>query len=187
MVFVLVDRPRRVARQVRCIFIQKRQFRSSSSVCFPDFWIVVILSNLEVTFQVLKPFSWSYFFTVLWLVLLSEWRRSFIHSCTRSTERTWLHGIGKSKTDWWTGRGATWCSGLPLWSSGLFSWCSCIPGSPFKRPFPPPHTFSVTITHSPITLVNLSSINLVSIFRCSSPPWNPVYTRCVDPWALASS
>jgi hypothetical protein len=29
--------------------------------------------------------------------------------------------------------------------------------------------------HSPITLYNLSSINLVSIFRCSSPPRNPVY------------
>ncbi len=30
--------------------------------------------------------------------------------------------------------------------------------------------------HSPITLANLSSIHLVSIIRCSSPPWNPVYT-----------
>jgi len=29
------------------------------------------------------------------------------------------------------------------------------------------------ITHSPITLGNLSSINLVSILRCSSPPINP--------------
>jgi len=41
-----------------------------------------------------------------------------------------------------------------------------------------------TNSHSPITLANLSSINLVSIFRCSSPPCNPVYTRCVDPSTL---
>jgi hypothetical protein len=33
---------------------------------------------------------------------------------------------------------------------------------------------------SPITLAKLSCINLVSIFRWSSPPWNPVYTRCVQ-------
>jgi hypothetical protein len=35
-------------------------------------------------------------------------------------------------------------------------------------------------TYSPITLVNISSINLVSIFRCSSSPINPVYERRVD-------
>jgi hypothetical protein len=40
----------------------------------------------------------------------------------------------------------------------------------------------------PITLFNLSSINLVVyIFGCSSPPHNPVYVRCVDPSALAFS
>jgi hypothetical protein len=49
------------------------------------------------------------------------------------------------------------------------------------------HTFTVTISHSPITLRNLSSINLVSIFRCSSPPRNPVYTRRVDPSDLPVS
>ncbi len=43
------------------------------------------------------------------------------------------------------------------------------------------------ITHSPITLSNLSSINLVPIFRCSSPPLNPVYTRRVDPSSLTFS
>ena len=48
-------------------------------------------------------------------------------------------------------------------------------------------TFSVTISHSPITLANLSPINLVSIFRCPSPPRNPVYTRRVDPSVLAFS
>jgi hypothetical protein len=32
-----------------------------------------------------------------------------------------------------------------------------------------------------ITLSNLSSINLVFIFRCSSPPKNPVYVRRVKP------
>ncbi len=35
-------------------------------------------------------------------------------------------------------------------------------------------------TYSPITLGNISSINLVSIFRCSSSPNHPVYVRCVD-------
>ncbi len=34
--------------------------------------------------------------------------------------------------------------------------------------------------HSPITLTNLSFLNLVSIFRCSSPPLNIVHTRRVD-------
>ncbi len=54
------------------------------------------------------------------------------------------------------------------------------------------HTYSITNTHSPITLANLSSINLVFIFRCSSfyltftssfhnktqssPPRNTVYS-----------
>ncbi len=32
-----------------------------------------------------------------------------------------------------------------------------------------------------VKLQNLSSVNLVSIFRCSSPPRNPVYPRRVDP------
>jgi hypothetical protein len=35
-------------------------------------------------------------------------------------------------------------------------------------------------TYSPITLANISSINLVSIFRCSSSPSNPVYVRHVN-------
>ena len=35
-----------------------------------------------------------------------------------------------------------------------------------------------------MTLGNLSSINLVSIFRCSSSPRNPVYVRLVDPSVL---
>jgi hypothetical protein len=39
-------------------------------------------------------------------------------------------------------------------------------------------------TYSPITLTNISSINLVSIFRCSSPPRNTVYSRRVDPSSL---
>ncbi len=38
-----------------------------------------------------------------------------------------------------------------------------------------------------ITVANLWSINLVSIFRCSSPPINPVYVRRVDPSGLPSS
>jgi hypothetical protein len=36
----------------------------------------------------------------------------------------------------------------------------------------------------PITLGNLSSINLVPIFRCSRPTRNSVYTRRVDPSPL---
>jgi hypothetical protein len=48
-------------------------------------------------------------------------------------------------------------------------------------------TYIVTITHSPITLANLSSINLVFKFRCSSSPSNPVYVRRVDPSTLACS
>jgi hypothetical protein len=35
-------------------------------------------------------------------------------------------------------------------------------------------------SHSPITLTNFSSINLVFIFRCSSSTINPVYTSRVD-------
>ncbi len=42
-------------------------------------------------------------------------------------------------------------------------------------------------SHSPITLTSLSSINLVSIVRCSSPPRNLVYGRRVAPSALAFS
>jgi len=42
-------------------------------------------------------------------------------------------------------------------------------------------------TCSPITLANISSIKLVSIFRCFSPPTNPVYVRCVDPSSSVSS
>jgi hypothetical protein len=39
----------------------------------------------------------------------------------------------------------------------------------------------------PFTLSNLSDLNLVSVFRCSSPPRNPVYVRRVDPLSLAFS
>jgi hypothetical protein len=39
---------------------------------------------------------------------------------------------------------------------------------------------SFHITHSPFTLSNLSSLNLVFIFSCSSPPRNPVSVRRVD-------
>ena len=48
-------------------------------------------------------------------------------------------------------------------------------------------TCSVTITHSPITLANLESINLVFIFRCSSSTTNPVYVRRVNSLVLVSS
>ncbi len=42
----------------------------------------------------------------------------------------------------------------------------------------------ISKSHSPITLVNFSSINLVSIFRYSSSSSNPVYTRHVDSSSL---
>ncbi len=42
-------------------------------------------------------------------------------------------------------------------------------------------------SHSPITLANFSSINLVSIFRCSSSSSNPVYARHVDSSSLGFS
>ncbi len=42
------------------------------------------------------------------------------------------------------------------------------------------YTYHFKNTYSPITLGNISSINLVSIFRCSSSPSNPVYVRRVD-------
>ncbi len=40
---------------------------------------------------------------------------------------------------------------------------------------------------SPSQTSNLSPLSLVSIFRCPSPPWNPVYVRRVDPSVLAFS
>ncbi len=40
--------------------------------------------------------------------------------------------------------------------------------------------YHFTNTYSPITLINISFINLVFIFRCSSSPINPVYLRRVD-------
>ena len=50
-----------------------------------------------------------------------------------------------------------------------------------RRSPPTSNLRSLKNTHSPITLAHLSSINLVSIFRCSSPSHNPLYTRRVDP------
>ncbi len=41
-------------------------------------------------------------------------------------------------------------------------------------------TYHFKNPYSPITLAKFSSINLVSIFRCSSSPRNPVYVRLVD-------
>jgi hypothetical protein len=45
----------------------------------------------------------------------------------------------------------------------------------------------ISKSHSPITLVNFSSINLVSIFRYSSSSSNPVYVRQVDSSPLGFS
>ena len=48
-------------------------------------------------------------------------------------------------------------------------------------------TCVVQITHSPITLANLSFINLVYVFRCYSSPHHPVYVRLVHPSGLVFS
>ena len=42
-------------------------------------------------------------------------------------------------------------------------------------------------SHSLLTLSNLSSFNIASIFRCPLPPRNPVYVRHLDPSVLAFS
>ncbi len=47
------------------------------------------------------------------------------------------------------------------------------------------NAYYFTNTYSPITLANISSFNLVSIFRCSSSPNNPVtYVRGVILWCF---
>jgi hypothetical protein len=48
-------------------------------------------------------------------------------------------------------------------------------------------TYHFKNTYSPITLANISFINVVSIFRCSSFKSNPVYARHVDSSALVFS
>ncbi len=53
---------------------------------------------------------------------------------------------------------------LRMWHYGLFWILTIIDDVP-----------ATSRSHSPITLQNISFINLVSIFRCSSPPCNPVY------------
>jgi hypothetical protein len=55
-----------------------------------------------------------------------------------------------------------WCSQHPRQD------CSTTDCLEYRR-----HTYSFYITHSPFTLSKLSSLNLVSIFRCSSPSHNP--------------
>ncbi len=41
-------------------------------------------------------------------------------------------------------------------------------------------TYYFNNTYSPITLANISPINLVFFFRCSSSPSNTVHVRCID-------
>jgi hypothetical protein len=45
----------------------------------------------------------------------------------------------------------------------------------------------ISVKLGDMSTLNLSPINLVSIFRCSSPPCNPVHTRRVDPSGLPFS
>ena len=49
------------------------------------------------------------------------------------------------------------------------------------------HLYLEDLTHSPLTFSNLSPLNLVSIFRCPSPPRNPVCVRSLDPSVLSFS
>ena len=49
------------------------------------------------------------------------------------------------------------------------------------------HEHVLDFAHSPITLSKLSPLDLVSIFRCPSPPHNLVHARTVDPSVLAFS
>jgi hypothetical protein len=59
--------------------------------------------------------------------------------------------------------------------------CTCTVHSDVKRDHDWTHFKN---TYSPITLTNISSINLVFVFRCSSSPINTVYVRRVDSSSL---
>ena len=48
-------------------------------------------------------------------------------------------------------------------------------------------TYRISFSHSPITFANISVINLVSIFRCSSSKTNSVYARRVNSLVLGCS
>ncbi len=48
-------------------------------------------------------------------------------------------------------------------------------------------TYRISFSHSPITFTNISVINLVSIFRCSSSKTNSVYVRRVNSLVLGCS
>jgi hypothetical protein len=48
-------------------------------------------------------------------------------------------------------------------------------------------TYHISISHSPLTFENISSINLVFIFGCSSSTTNPVSARRVDSSVLVFS
>jgi hypothetical protein len=82
---------------------------------------------------------------------------------------------------------------LPEQNCGLFRFRRAVFSLKTKTPKDPPQdcnftyqfecwwdTYHFKNTYSPITLANISSINFVFIFRCSSSPNNPVYTRRVD-------
>jgi hypothetical protein len=94
----------------------------------------------------------------------------FLTSFTQPTK--WKHnrwlGAGVNDVGTWIGWLSRECVGLVTVLRVNLN----IDGSP---------TVSQSHTHLPITIANFSFINLVSIFRCSSPPINPVYPTCVDP------
>jgi hypothetical protein len=46
---------------------------------------------------------------------------------------------------------------------------------------------ALSVAHSPLTLANFLSINLVSVFRCSSSTTNPVSERRIDSSVLVFS
>jgi hypothetical protein len=78
------------------------------------------------------------------------------------------------------------CSTTVVWRSPHTSNLRLTTFSPRIQDYDPRIVLNIDDTlitskiHSPITLGNLSSINLVSIFRCSSPTYNPLYKLLVS-------
>ncbi len=70
-----------------------------------------------------------------------------------------------------------WKNDIPCWTPGIIESKECNFANPFECWWIDYHFKN---TCSPITLVNISSINLVFMFRCSTFTGNPVHVRTVD-------
>jgi hypothetical protein len=67
---------------------------------------------------------------------------------------------------------------VKMWTATRKDCCfTCYPQSRWR-------TYRISFSHSPITFTNISVINLVSIFRCSSSKTNSVYARRVNSLVL---